>query len=33
MEKQEQNIWRMTGILVALIGVLILCGVAWRALQ
>ena len=30
MEKSEQGIWRWTGILVAILGLLILAGVAWR---
>jgi hypothetical protein len=31
MEDQDRKVWRITGILVALIGILILGGVAWRA--
>ena len=30
MEKSEQGRWRWTGILVAILGLLILAGVAWR---
>jgi hypothetical protein len=33
MEKQERGIWMWTGILVAILGALILAGVAWRALN
>ncbi len=33
MEKQEHGVWLWTGILVAILGVMILAGVAWRALS
>lgn len=33
MEEKEKGIWRWTGILVAILGMLILVGVTWRALS
>ena len=33
MEKRERGIWFWTGILVAILGLLILAGVAWRTLS
>lgn len=30
MENQERGIWMWTGILVAILGFMILAGVAWR---
>ncbi len=33
MQTQEQGIWMWTGILVAVLGMLILAGVVWRALS
>ncbi len=33
MQTQERGIWLWTGVLVAVLGILILAGVAWRALS